>query len=865
MTTSAQVPGRFPVAINGRPYMTEGMERQSLQVLRQQSDVSALPSEASLNPRGLWRRSQESYHHGAGQLFRDGEDADPARFRASKGVDPWTEGKLTLLNETVRLRESANTNLKVLALQYATVNRLAVIDGNEVYISEEPINLLSDNQENLEVGTTGWAAGANTTIARDTVQFYNGVASLRLTATGAGTMSATTPTGTSGIPVAPLRLHTFAFRKRIASGTTTATITPTIHWYNSAGALISSFTQPGQPITNAWTSYTDANPVSPAGAAYAAVALVVAGAGVGEQVFFDVIQLVRGDYWTAAGATWYPVTVQAGQAAQTPQSFTTNGTHIWTALGTSGLHRTTNLTTTADVPAAPASGNISLVGYANGRLLAAGSNSAGGATAKNILWEVLDPLGSPALADGTTGLRFIHANTSFEFTFIAPGRNCIYAGGNAGGNAEIYRIGINPTDTSLTAPIFATYLPDGETIHALQFYAGGVIMGTSKGIRTATVDGQGNLDYGPLIETPAPVLCLEPQGRFCWFGMSNYDDTSTGLGRLDLGFFTETLVPAWASDLMTTGQGAVTGAATFQRNMVDGEISTSEPEQRVFAVSGLGFFGEDIMKVASGTLETGGIRYGTTERKTMRSVDFRHHVLDGTVSVEMMVDEGAYATLGSSSVQGSAGPAAPIDAGDVPGETVELRYTLARPTDGRIVNVITTDGSALLDDGGVDQFTAADVGRSITDVRVAIDINHLQDDTRIASVDANNDATMTKAATVTGGAKLIVSSPLRAPDLVRWTLHALPTPQRNQAFVLPLILRTYVEDLLGTRTPVDVPAELDALMALEEAGSIIEFQVGEDTHEGYVEMTRHQGTQWTLAGANHRYVEGIYEVTLVTV
>src|SRR5689334_12860346 len=97
MTTADQ----FDVVLNGTGYMVDKFSQQdkhqSVPMLRQQSDTSGRPGEESLNPAGLWRRAQESWHHGAGQEWLDRADSDPYRFRSSKGVDVWSKWALSLL------------------------------------------------------------------------------------------------------------------------------------------------------------------------------------------------------------------------------------------------------------------------------------------------------------------------------------------------------------------------------------------------------------------------------------------------------------------------------------------------------------------------------------------------------------------------------------------------------------------------------------------------------------------------------------------------------------------------------------------------------------------------------------------------
>lgn len=100
--TSADVPSRFMVALDGRPFnldLQSGyFQRQSVPLLRTQADASGRPGEASINPEDLWRRTTSTWHKGAGQRNYDANDeADPARFWESQGIDCWTQGQISLL------------------------------------------------------------------------------------------------------------------------------------------------------------------------------------------------------------------------------------------------------------------------------------------------------------------------------------------------------------------------------------------------------------------------------------------------------------------------------------------------------------------------------------------------------------------------------------------------------------------------------------------------------------------------------------------------------------------------------------------------------------------------------------------------
>lgn len=98
------VPSLYPVAINGRPYLIDMKSgryvRSHEQRVRDSQDNSTAPGEAAINPGGLWRRGQDSWHLGAGQQYADTAEAKDYMFYKSKGVNPWAKGQVSLLNTT---------------------------------------------------------------------------------------------------------------------------------------------------------------------------------------------------------------------------------------------------------------------------------------------------------------------------------------------------------------------------------------------------------------------------------------------------------------------------------------------------------------------------------------------------------------------------------------------------------------------------------------------------------------------------------------------------------------------------------------------------------------------------------------------
>ena len=114
------VPSTFPVAINGRPYMVDQKSgkfaRGYEQRVRDSQDTSTAPGEAAINPGGLWRRGQDSWHFGAGQQYADVAGSVDYQFYKSKGINPWVKGQVSLLNGTTNVsgNQMTGTNLPMI-------------------------------------------------------------------------------------------------------------------------------------------------------------------------------------------------------------------------------------------------------------------------------------------------------------------------------------------------------------------------------------------------------------------------------------------------------------------------------------------------------------------------------------------------------------------------------------------------------------------------------------------------------------------------------------------------------------------------------------------------------------------------------
>lgn len=503
-STSSTTPSLYPVAINGRgylldfsfsPYRREAFRHRSIAALRAQADTSNVPGEASLNPSGLWRRTQDTWHKGAGQRYLDRNDSDDARFYVSKGINPWTRGQISLLPATASKRASANTNL---ALMVAG-SRLYITDGNTIAYSTD---------------ITG--------------------------------------------------------------------VTPTF-------------------------------------------------------------------------------TACTGLAAANPTSIASDGTYVYTSHTASGIYLTN---TGTGATASWITGNVTMVRYVKGRLIA---------TYQNLLYNVTTGVGTA----GPTALPaalYTHPNPSWTWVDSAEGPSNIYLAGYAGDKSLIYRTAVKADGTALDIPIVAGELPDGEIVRRIQGYIGFLMVGTDKGVRFCTLDTSGNVVLGDLISTTSAVQAFEPQDRYVWYGITNYDSTSTGLGRLDLRTFNDG-APAYAADLMATTQGAVLDACTFQ-------------SLRLFAVSGAGFYGQTTDMVASGTIDSGIINYGIADPKVPVFLHYDSSPLAGSYTAYLSLDGGTFTTVDTISTLSSVTEEMPTL--QTLSDHFEIRSTLTRSS------VDTTTGPTIL-------------------------------------------------------------------------------------------------------------------------------------------------------------------------
>jgi hypothetical protein len=246
------------------------------------------------------------------------------------------------------------------------------------------------------------------------------------------------------------------------------------------------------------------------------------------------------------------------------------------------------------------------------------------------------PTNTDAFGDGN--LVYTNSNINYHYTSVAASGPAIYTAGHSGIYSTIQKYtlttaGVMPT---LTQAVVAAELPAGEIVEKLYYYLGYMMIGTSEGIRVATVNDQdGSLSYGPLIrETSQPCYDFAGRDHFIW-AATGIGALDAGLTRIDLSLEVEPLRFAYANDLQVTQTAEhYTTAVAFlgTTNRLAFATAYEVTDGAVYLESG------DL--VPSGYLTTGYIRYNTLEPKNFKRLVARGDFSKGSMTLETVTADG---------------------------------------------------------------------------------------------------------------------------------------------------------------------------------------------------------------------------------
>jgi hypothetical protein len=160
-------------------------------------------------------------------------------------------------------------------------------------------NMETQNQADVETNTTGFVAITNNTITRSTTVAANGLASLRMSSTAAGTMTAGTLSGLSGVLVRANAVHT-AFAK-IRAGASARTCRLGLNFYDLSGTQIGTTTWSAAATdsTSAWTTFT-LTTTTPVNAVYAQRVFEVQSTGGAAELHY----VDMGGLWPTSSTAW---------------------------------------------------------------------------------------------------------------------------------------------------------------------------------------------------------------------------------------------------------------------------------------------------------------------------------------------------------------------------------------------------------------------------------------------------------------------------------------------------------------------------------------------------------------------------------
>ena len=232
---------------------------------------------------------------------------------------------------------------------------------------------------------------------------------------------------------------------------------------------------------------------------------------------------------------------------------------------------------------------------------------------------------------------YTHPNPDWRWTAISETGNAILCAGYAGSNSAIFKFVLQTTSNigqmpTLSQGVLAAEMPVGEKVTGLFYYLGKVVIGTTKGVRVASIDADSNLTYGPLLfkisQEQGGVRQFVARDRFVWCAsgistpeyLSAPSKSNIGLVRIDLSnsiaggsVFEEGLIYAYANDLEEDlADGITYGVAHFGNS-----------DRLAFLSASNIYIEKETELRESGYITTGAIRYGTLEPKNFKRIRAR--------------------------------------------------------------------------------------------------------------------------------------------------------------------------------------------------------------------------------------------------
>jgi hypothetical protein len=236
------------------------------------------------------------------------------------------------------------------------------------------------------------------------------------------------------------------------------------------------------------------------------------------------------------------------------------------------------------------------------------------------------------LIDGSTLMP-----VDWEWTAVTEGSNAIYLGGYAGDHSKIFKLAVD-NNGALGTIVTAAVMPRGEIILSLYTYLGTYLMvGTNKGARVATLDQNGDMQYGPLVfQNSNGVYDFEGRDSYIWAGNTNQINTNSGTTRINLA----QPITLSGNPNQASFSGVYARATDVFANGISGTVNAvrifGADNQVAFTVSGSGVWLQHPTDlVESGQIRLGRVRYDTMENKAWKRIRIRttDDLADGDIEV----------------------------------------------------------------------------------------------------------------------------------------------------------------------------------------------------------------------------------------
>lgn len=268
----------------------------------------------------------------------------------------------------------------------------------------------------------------------------------------------------------------------------------------------------------------------------------------------------------------------------------------------------------------------------------------------------------------TTGdSRFEYSSTTLSFNAVTETTGAILVGLTTGNRSRVISFTVDTSTAGLATllePITVAEFPSGETLNELRGYLSTyVIAATSKGLRVAEETGNGRgFTYGP-ITIPGDIKDFSFNGEYIYATRSDEFLGTKGLWRVHLGTPVGDAY-AYAADL-SVATGAPVACTVL-----------GTTGRMVIATSASIFVEHATRLAASGYIDSGWVRFGTTEYKQPVSFSVRTRGSAGTLGVRVMDQQGRDATFESVPLGNVLN--IPLSANLLPETEFEVRVTITR-------------------------------------------------------------------------------------------------------------------------------------------------------------------------------------------